>query len=270
MSKIAEIWSDLDLSYNKYSHELNVSDKLEFLKKICNFKDGKNQIPFLISILCQEDVDAELKTQVISKLNAVDTIFKATDRFKQVLDTSIERTLGSIIARDEMDNQYVRVFTEDVLGRINLKKVEVKTLTADRMFDKFGVFGSVYLKGQSYKLDTNIDTGVFTILNVDQIKPVATKIVGAIKSGNFEEWIKTTNDTLKDSIANQRLTFPSLIVNSKHFSVKDGKVTVKLAKKKFTTTNAELVELEDGHKYLYFDKSMGSKSSIRVFCILDK
>ena len=123
VSKIAEIWSDLDLSYSKYSNELNISDKLEFLKKICNAKDDKNQIPFLISVLCQEDIDAELKTQVIAKLNAVDTIFRAPDRFKQVLDTSIEKTLNSIVARDVIDNQYVRVFTDDVLSRIKLSNV---------------------------------------------------------------------------------------------------------------------------------------------------
>lgn len=141
ITKLTDIWIDLEVSYAKLSVTLNCTTRREFLDKIARTNTNDSAIPQLLSALSAEQTKIEYDQHDLESLGVI----------RQIFDT-VDHLYSNNLVPDEIDNlnQLVSISPQSKISDFTLTKEDIYSLfnfnpmsigdTPKDMFERYGMF----------------------------------------------------------------------------------------------------------------------------------
>lgn len=221
ITKLTDIWVDLEASYNKLSSTLNCHTRREFLDKIARTSTDDSAIPQLLSALSTEQTRIEYNQHDLESLGVI----------RQIFDT-VDHLYSNDLVPDEIDNlnQLVSISPQSKINDFTLTKEDIYSLfkfnsmsigdTPKDMFERYGMFENfVDDTGIAHHIIDTYEDDFFILhylkLNKDLEVPKGSLVQKALSSKQFIIDLQTAYTKKKMVPEVQAIVSSSLYKNRK-------------------------------------------------------
>lgn len=244
LTKVCNIWDNLDESFENMASKLKVSTRVDFIKKLVGYDEASNstKIEYIKGKLNEEiasysDVEMSLYTKIINVLTGVDLLIKSKD-FDAIENAP---TLNSILMDSIVEVKNVKETTtklpEDFFQKLAPLKSPIAELeeymTLDEVYNLTGCVGETFILNKdntvsSYVL-TNTENEIFIYNSMSDIISMLDK-VSVPATRRFASYCIKCYKLL---LSSNKLKNHTIMLSKKYYKVDGKKITVYIGNESF-------------------------------------
>lgn len=238
LDKVVGIWSDLESSYLEYSKTNNIN-RIEYVRKLLAYTDGKPSIQKIKSIIDDGKQDENIESEIIYIMNKVADYINGVDE----LNTLSELVTNSLSTHKKRSNEVIstrKVKTVSLCEAVERRLFSNATFTVDGVVKAF-----IPELIENYCIFNN---------NNDVIN-----FVKKFKENNKRtEFDVAVIESIKNLINNNN--YPIAFVGGDHFAV--NKRTIEFAGNKIVFAKSKCIKTSNKHIHLSHEDSISGKVTV--------